>query len=307
MRNPQKTHINKPRLSIDDPKYTDCLSKVYDLIISADQVNDNEEDLTTKIAVTNPSAKSGYQIIAKQKGKIAGITELKFFEKNKKLGSLNIKFFLKDGSAVKQGQTVATLTGTNSDILKYERFILNFLQRMSGIATATSEIVQSIAPSPVLICPTRKTLWGLLDKKAVLIGGGGTHRLSLQDGVLVKENHFHANKCDFAESLEHIVKTYKNQSRFIEIEVENMAEVKQAASAINKLKNPCLLLDNFTPNQAAAAIKHLRQNHPNIIVEISGGITPKNLKKYAALKPDIISMGYLTNTPHTVDISMRGI
>ena len=188
---------------------------------------------------------------------------------------------------IEKGDAIIKLVGGIKTILKLERTILNILQRMSGIATQTAHLVK-LCPH-VLICPTRKTQWGLLDKKAVTVGGGGTHRLGLYDWILIKDNHLKISNFEF-----------RILNKFWEIEVKNEKELKKAIA----LKPDVIMFDNFKPNQIKKLIKILHEKHPQIIFEASGGINEETIKNYSQTGVDVISLGALTHSTKALDISL---
>jgi nicotinate-nucleotide pyrophosphorylase (carboxylating) len=180
------------------------------------------------------------------------------------------------------------LNGTIKNILKTERTALNILQRMSGIATETNKLVKKIKHKS-LLCSTRKTQWGLLDKKAVMLGGGGTHRLGLHDFILVKDNHLAATDK---------INWQKLSKKFWEIEVDS---TKQAL-VFARYNPDAIMLDNFKPQTIKRTIKKLS---PQIIFEASGGITESNLFEYAKTGVDVISMGSLTHSTKSLNINLQ--
>lgn len=211
------------------------------------------------------------------------------------------KILVKDGSAIKKGSVVMKVSGSARAILKAERVSLNVIMRMSGIATETSHMVGLARGVKVLA--TRKTAPGLryFDKKAVLAGGGGTHRMRLDDMVLIKDNHIavtgDAKKCV------QLAKKNVGSSIKVECEAKNMKEALAAISAGADI----VMLDNFTPRQAAHTIRQVTRMglRKKVKIEISGGINAKNIRQYARAKPDFISLGYITHSPRAVDFSLE--
>ena len=206
-----------------------------------------------------------------------------------------------DGSSADNGNVIAIINGPIKAILKGERLALNFLGRMSGIATETNKIVQmcrSINPQ-IEIAATRKTTPGFrfYEKKAVQLGGGIPHRFGLFDMVMIKDNHIKA-KGSFVESLT-LVKE-KTKGKIIEVEVENEEQAVQAA----KLSVDVIMLDNFSVKNARQAAKQIKSINPNIIIEISGGITPETILEYVSFS-DRISLGYLTHSVKNKDFSLE--
>jgi nicotinate-nucleotide pyrophosphorylase (carboxylating) len=211
------------------------------------------------------------------------------------------EILVKEGSPVKKGSVVIKVVGSAHAILKAERVALNIMMRMSGIATETRSMVH--LARGVTVLATRKTAPGLryFDKKAVVTGGGGTHRMRLDDMVLIKDNHL-----ALAGGTEKCVKLAKKSvgsSIKVECEAKNMEEALAAISAGADI----VMLDNFSPRQAAAAIKQITKMglRKKVKIEISGGVNAKNIGQYARAKPDFISLGYITHSPKAVDFSLE--
>ena len=214
---------------------------------------------------------------------------------------LAVELLRPEGGRVVPGDTVAAVRGSLASILKAERVALNFLQRLSGIATETARYVAAVADLPVKIVDTRKTVPGMrwLDKYAVRMGGGFNHRMSLSDGVLVKDNHlavvrargesFKAMVARIRLCTSHLVK--------IQVEVESLEEATDAAEA----GADALLLDGMSPKQMEEVV---RRYTGRILIEASGGITLENVRRVAETGVDVISVGALTHSPRALDISL---
>jgi len=215
---------------------------------------------------------------------------------------LAVELLRPEGGRVVPGDTVAAVRGSLASILKAERVALNFLQRLSGIATETARYVAAVADLPVKIVDTRKTVPGMrwLDKYAVRMGGGFNHRMSLSDGVLVKDNHlavvrargesFKAMVARIRQRTSHLVK--------IQVEVESLEEAAEAAEA----GADALLLDGMSPEQMEGVV---RRYTGRILIEASGGITLENVRRVAETGVDLISVGALTHSPRALDISLE--
>lgn len=210
------------------------------------------------------------------------------------------KQLAQDGSKVHKGKAVLAIEGKARDILKAERTALNIIMRMSGIATETHYLTKKARGVKVLA--TRKTAPGLryFDKKAVVMGGGGAHRMRLDDMVLIKDNHL-----ALAGSPKDCVKnvaTLVGSSVKVECEARNMSEAIEAASAGADI----VMLDNFTPTAAAKTIKTLSRMglRKKCKIEISGGVNERNIGLYASSRPDFISLGYITHSPKAIDFSL---
>lgn len=204
----------------------------------------------------------------------------------------------KDGDNVKKGEVVLELTGSTLSILKAERTALNFMQRMSGIATASREYAAIGKKYGVMIVDTRKTQPGLrrLDKYAVRTGGARNHRISLADSVMIKDNHIAA-----AGSITAAVKKIKDvigHTPKVEVETTTLDEVKEALNAGADI----IMLDNMTPEQIAVCKKEIAGR---AIIEVSGGVNKTNLEAYCAVRPDVISMGALTHSVPAKDLSLK--
>lgn len=204
----------------------------------------------------------------------------------------------KDGDNVKKGEVVLELTGSTLSILKAERTALNFMQRMSGIATASREYAAIGKKYGVMIVDTRKTQPGLrrLDKYAVRTGGARNHRISLADSVMIKDNHIAA-----AGSITAAVKKIKDvigHTPKVEVETTTLDEVKEALTVGADI----IMLDNMPPEQIAVCKKEIAGR---AIIEVSGGVNKTNLEAYCAVRPDVISMGALTHSVPAKDLSLK--
>lgn len=213
--------------------------------------------------------------------------------------SIEIEWLVRDGDRVKPGDLVARMSGRLRGLLVGERVALNFLQRLSGVATLTENLVEAVggAGGP-LICDTRKTtpLWRTLERYAVRMGGGTNHRFGLFDMILIKENHARA-----AGGLREAILMAKASAGKLRIaaEARNDAEVRACCEERVDL----ILLDNFTPARARKAIERYRST--GIPFEISGGVTRRNIAAYAAAKPDRISIGAVTHSAPALDLSLQ--
>jgi nicotinate-nucleotide pyrophosphorylase (carboxylating) len=206
-----------------------------------------------------------------------------------------------DGIRLHKGQSVAVIRHNARVLLSCERVILNFLQRMSGIATLTRRFVDSVAGTGARILDTRKTAPGLrmIDKYAVRCGGGLNHRLDLSDGVLIKNNHI-ALAGGIVPVLERAIRNRRG-SQPIEVEVRNLAELEDALG----LGAETILLDNMTVDDVRRAVERCAAREPRIPLECSGGIQLDNVRAYAETGVDYISVGLLTHSPQAAGMSMR--
>jgi nicotinate-nucleotide pyrophosphorylase (carboxylating) len=206
-----------------------------------------------------------------------------------------------DGVRLHKGQSVAVIRHNARVILSCERVILNFLQRMSGIATLTRKFVDAVSGTKARILDTRKTAPGLriLDKYAVRCGGGHNHRLDLSDGVLIKNNHI-TLAGGVVPVLERAVQNRRG-SQPIEVEVRSLEELEQALTHGAE----AILLDNMSPEQVRNAVERCAKLEARIPLECSGGIRLENVRAYAETGVDFISVGLITHSPQAADMSMR--
>lgn len=262
-----------------------------------------QEDITSEDVSTNavmPKAQKGkVDLICKQDGIIAG---LDVYARVFTLldDSTEVEFFCKDGDEVKVGQLMGIVTGDIRVLLSGERVALNYLQRMSGIATYTHEVAELLKGSKTTLLDTRKTTPNcrIFEKYAVRVGGGSNHRYNLSDGVLLKDNHIGA-----AGSITNAVRMAKEYAPFvrkIEVEVETLDQVKEAVEAGADI----IMLDNMTTDQMRAAIDLIDGRAET---ECSGNVTKENIGSLISLGVDYISSGALTHSSPIMDISMKNL
>lgn len=262
-----------------------------------------QEDITSEDVSTNavmPKAQKGkVDLICKQDGIIAG---LDVYARVFTLldDSTEVEFFCKDGDEVKAGQLMGVVTGDIRVLLSGERVALNYLQRMSGIATYTHEVAELLKGSKTTLLDTRKTTPNcrIFEKYAVRVGGGCNHRYNLSDGVLLKDNHIGA-----AGSITNAVRMAKEYAPFvrkIEVEVETLDQVKEAVEAGADI----IMLDNMTTEQMRAAIDLIDGRAET---ECSGNVTKENIERLISLGVDYISSGALTHSSPIMDISMKNL
>ena len=250
-------------------------------------------DITSNLL---PKKRISVEIISRENAILAGVTYAKEIFK---LKGCNTRILKKDGSKIKPNQTIMVITGNAGNILTCERTALNLLTRMSGIATQTNALVKKI-PKKTKLYATRKTAPGLryFDKEAVEIGGGKKHRLTLDEMVMIKDNHIAVEN-----SLLSLIKKTKKKYKKFEVEVENTADAVLAA----KEGATIIMLDNFTPAQIKKTIQILKNQklRNKVILEASGGINSKNISKYGQTGIDIISVGSITNSVKGIDMSLE--
>ncbi len=252
-------------------------------------------DITTD-NIIKPDHESNGFILCKENGILAGINVAKVvFEQVD--SSIIFEPFFNDGDMIKTGDKIAKIQGRTASILKAERVALNFLQRLSAIATKTRKYVAIVRDFPVRITDTRKTTPNLrmLEKYAVTVGGGKNHRMGLYDAVMIKDNHILA-----AGSISNAVRKIKCRIPHtvkIEVEVENMEQVMEAVENHVDI----IMLDNMSVNDMEKAVDYIDKR---AIVEASGGINENNLREVAKTGVDVISMGTLTGDIRSLDISL---
>ena len=255
-------------------------------------------DVTSAAIIPNITCEA--VIMAEQEGIIAGLDEaallFSYF-------GVSVTYHIKDGNAVSKDDQLLSLRGDAKKILLIERTALNIIGRMSGIATQTRNMADTVsAVNPhCRIAATRKTCPGfqILDKKAVSIGGGDPHRMNLSDGVLIKDNHLALVPLEIAIEAAKKSTTYKK----IEIEVETPENALIAAKAGADI----IMLDNMSPAQITRTIRVLKSKglRDHIIIELSGGIDEVSLARYAALDVDVISLGFLTHSVKNLSVNLE--
>lgn len=262
-----------------------------------------KEDITSEDVTTNsvmPEAKLGEaDLICKQDGIICG---LQVFERVFTLlnGDTKVETFVKDGDEVKKGQLIAKVRGDIRTILCGERTALNYLQRMSGIATYTNSVASLLKGTSIKLLDTRKTSPNnrIFEKYSVRIGGGNNHRYNLTDGVLLKDNHIGA--AGGVKEAVRLAKAYAPFVRKIEVEVENFDMVKDAVEAGADI----IMLDNMSHEQMKEAIDFIAGRAE---IEVSGNVTRENIAKLADLGVDYVSSGALTHSAPIMDLSLKNL
>ncbi|MEA2037788.1 MAG: hypothetical protein U9O94_09845 [Nanoarchaeota archaeon] len=295
-------------------------------------VDEIKGDVGDKGDITSDSVlKNGKKVKAlvysRSDGIVAGIEEVCWLLRKNKV---KVKELKKDGRRIVKGSELLMLEGNEKNILRLERSVLDILSRMSGIATLTNDLTMH----KVGIAPTRKTQWRYLDKKAVYVGGGLTHRLALWESILIKDNHLSALKKeqknqtvfptsksnDFEEKVSDVIevaleRAWKKRKKgiFVEIEVTNGSDAIKAAQKFKELQSknnntPCLImLDNLSGRSMKNIIRKLKikKLYNHVLIEASGGITPKKIKEYSKSGVDVISLGYLTTSSQSLNIKLR--
>lgn len=234
-------------------------------------------------------------LLTRQAGTVSGLPLVaEIFKKLNR--NTKVRLMVRDGDRIRQNQVLAQIQGPALSLMQGERVVLNFVARMSGIATLTQTYVKACGKKS-RVFDTRKTTPGLrsLEKYAVVCGGGWNHRFDLSDGILIKDNHL-AMSANVELAVARVRKRARRQ--FIEVEVTSMAEAREALGAGADM----LLLDNMNPRQIRAILKFLRGR---ALVEVSGGVTLKTIRSYADCRPDRISVGALTHSAVSMDLSMK--
>jgi len=275
------------------------INQLIDLAIAED-IGDGDH---SSLSCIPDDAQGKVKLLVKEEGILAGVEITK--EVIKRIDpNLKMEVFINDGTKIKYGDIAFTISGRTISILQAERLLLNFMQRMSGIATQTAVYANLIKDLPTKVLDTRKTTPGLrhIEKLAVAIGGGTNHRMGLYDMVMLKDNHV-----DFAGGIEpaiNKVNSYlkeKNKDIRIEVEVRNFEELQQVLNTGNVHR---IMLDNFTVEDTKKAVKIIAGKYKT---ESSGGITLETLRSYAECGVDFISVGALTHQIKSLDLSLKAI
>jgi nicotinate-nucleotide pyrophosphorylase (carboxylating) len=275
--------------------------QIIDLFIKNAIAEDLGDGDHTSLSTIPADAQGRAQLIIKEDGILAGVElGLAIFEAVDE--SLVTEVLLNDGAEVKYGDIALTVSGKTQSILLAERLVLNCMQRMSGIATKTNRIVKLLEPYKAKVLDTRKTTPGLryIEKWAVRIGGGVNHRIGLYDMILIKDNHV-----DYAGGIAnaiHAANNYLNETSKkleIEIEVRNFKELEEvlATGRVNRI-----MLDNFNLDDLKEAVRRIDNQYTT---EASGGILESNIADYAACGVDFVSMGALTHSVKSLDMSLK--
>jgi len=294
-------------LTLNNKNYLSWLESFFDKEY-ADDVGAG--DITSEAVLAKNKPRKAF-LKAKQSGVIGGIEEVRWFLRKHRL---DVKVCIKDGEEALQEETILEVQGGQKDILATERISLNILQRMSGVATETKRLTDLLKGYNTRIAATRKTPLRYLDKKAVFLGGGLTHRFGLWDSILIKDNHLEILK---SEGVKNYIETalvkasaFADKVGFIEIETTSREEAVRAARKFKalRLKKPCIImLDNFMPTAIEGTIETLREDalYESVLLEASGEITPQNIREYARTGIDVVSLGYLTHSARVLDMSLE--
>lgn len=275
-------------------------SEIDDLIATALAEDIGSGDITS-IALIRPSQRGRAVLVARERGVLAGIPVVRQllarFDRRLKLSRT-----LKDGARLQPGSVIAAVSGPVISILAVERTLLNFVQRLSGIATVTSQYADAITGTGARLLDTRKTLpgWRRLAKYAVAMGGGKNHRAGLYDQVLIKDNHLAASGLSPVDAVS-AVRAKVPRGMRVEVEVETVGDARAAALAGADI----VMLDNMSPARMKRAVAAVRKVASRTIVEASGRITLRNIASVARTGVDWISVGALTHSAKALDIALE--
>jgi nicotinate-nucleotide pyrophosphorylase (carboxylating) len=298
-------------LWLGNPSYEQAARTILEELVRSDI---GGGDLTVAALDLEREATRG-RILAREPGVVAGIEECSWLLRRSWVEVTPQK---KDGDSIASGDTIMEVAGPRGALLASERVALNLLQRMSGIATEARRLEERVTrrnPGTHVVA-TRKTPWGLLDKRAVHLGGAGTHRLSLTDAILVKNNHLALLAVDEAVAVRVAVQRiwpFRHRVAFLEIEVRGKQAALTAAQMFCECQEedaacPCLvMLDNIPPAEGGRILEQLRRDDllEHVLIEASGNISEDNLEAYADCGVDAISIGALTHSPRALDICQR--
>ena len=281
----------------------DTKEQLIDRLIDLSFAEDIGDGDHTTLGTIPAGAMGRQHLLVKEEGILAGVDiARRVFEKFDP--SLKMTVFINDGAHVKPGDIAFVVEGPVRSLLQTERLMLNIMQRMSGVATMTEKYQSRLEGLDCKVLDTRKTTPGMriLEKEAVRIGGGCNHRIGLFDMILIKDNHV-----DFAGGIPQAVASVRKymaehgKNLKIEQEVRNTEEINQALEAgVDRI-----MLDNFTPERTAEAVKLIRSKNPKVEIESSGGITLDTLRQYGEAGVDFISVGALTHSVKGLDLSFK--
>lgn len=296
--------MNEPTITPPDPA---TLADMIDLALREDGAG---RDITSELVV--PEGSTGtYALVAREPGVFSGAVVLQAFAARYHDDGLRLEMTVHDGAKLLRGRHLATLSGPTRTILLIERPLLNFLQRLCGIATTTSRFVEAVAGTRARILDTRKTVpgWRDLDKYAVRCGGGMNHRMGLHDAVLVKDNHLVGvpitNLRDHLDALVARAKAQAPLPAFVEVEVDTL---EQLAETLRVPGLDRILLDNFSNEELRRAVamrdEAVHAGNARIDLEASGGVTIETVGDIARTGVDFISVGALTHSVRCLDLAL---
>ncbi len=270
------------------------------LIQSALKEDIGRGDITSE-AIISPSSCGKAEIVAEEEGTLAGVELAKEVFRLVSSNKVEFSHSLEDGDALVKGESILIVRSETLSILKGERTALNFLSRLSGIATLTKKYVDLTRPFNIKILDTRKTTPNLrlLEKYAVKIGGGFNHRFALDDEVLIKDNHIKAS----GGVKEAVARVRRGVSHFkkIEVEVDGLPQVEEALAA----KVDIIMLDNMSIEEIKEAGKLIRESNKETLIEVSGGVNLESIVEIARTKVDLVSVGQLTHSARSLKMNLN--
>ncbi len=300
-------------LTLNNPAYLRWVQVFTEELAQTDR---GSGDLTVEALAVDRTAPGEACVLAAAPGVVAGLDEVRWFYT---AHGLRARTLTVDGAIVRPAEELLRVEGARDALLGVERVGLNLLQRMSGIATATrrlQEQVRRYSPGTAVVA-TRKTPWGLLDKRAVALGGGGTHRLGLWDALLIKTNHLEPLSASEEQAIPLALERVwpsRGRAAFVEVEVTGLGGALAAARTFRRLQQadgdspPCLvMLDNMGPDEVARVVQALGDEGlaETVLVEASGQISEATVKAYAAARVDAISLGSLTHSARALDLRQK--
>lgn len=266
----------------------------------AEDIGDGDH---TSLSTIPTDAVGKARLLVKDNGILAGVELAKMIFKAVDK-DLKVKVLIKDGAPIKFGDVAFFVEGRDQSILTAERLVLNCMQRMSGIATTTNQVVKLLEGTKTKVLDTRKTTPGfrMLEKWGVQIGGGVNHRFGLFDMILIKDNHVdYAGGIKNALDAAHNYLKTTNRNLDIEIEVRNLTELQEVLNIGGIVR---IMVDNFSYGDVRQAVKMVDGRYP---IEASGGISPSNVRQYAECGVDYVSLGYLTHSAKSLDLSLKAV
>lgn len=276
------------------------LALVRPLIQSALKEDIGRGDITSEAIICSPS-RGKAEIVAEEEGILAGVELAREVFRLISWEKVEFSYSLKDRDILVKGEPILIVKSETLNILKGERTALNFLSRLSGIATLTKKYVDLTHPFKVKILDTRKTTPNLrlLEKYAVKIGGGFNHRFALDDGILIKDNHIKA--CGGVKEAVARVRRSSSPFKKIEVEVDDLSQVEEALAA----KADIIMLDNMSIEEIKEAVKLIRESDKEALIEVSGGIDLASAVEIARTKVDLVSVGQLTHSARSLKMSLN--
>jgi len=269
-------------------------------VVQALKEDQTRRDITTNILVKRQQISEAY-IVAKESAVVCGLEVVRAVFKHLD-PDINVHLLTQDGQPVRKGKRIVQIKGRTRALLSGERVALNFLAYLSGVASETNRFVKKVYPHNVKIMDTRKTIPGLraLVKMAVRAGGGVNHRFDLKEMVMIKDNHLMAYHADHT-IMKSIKAIRRRTKKMIVVEVDTLSQMKEALAA----RPDIILLDNMSPQQLRKAVKINRAQKNPCLLEASGGITLRTIRRVANTGVDRISIGALTHSPKAIDFSME--